>query len=148
MWYFIEGFFGFPNQYIWCIICEVCIYVRKIHCCCVQNHLMDVLWLQNESLPSAFSHPLDCSDWSLRLSHVSLTPTSDQSTAARRRVTVDEYIAQRTHKLGALDGHYSERVSYRQFICHLFFVLLLLCTFQCSRCQCMLPYVSITSVVK
>lgn len=70
------------------------------------------VWLQNESLPSAFEHHLDCSDWSLRLSHVSLTPTSDRSTAARRRVTIDKYLSERTHKLGALDGISDERVRY------------------------------------
>ena len=75
---------------------------------------MSFVWLQNESLPSGFQHPVDCCDWSLRLSHVSLTPTSDQSAAAaRRQVTLDEYIAQRTHKLGALDGDCSERVRYQ-----------------------------------
>jgi len=41
-----------------------------------------------------------------------LTPTSDQSTASRRRITVDEYVAQRTHKLGALGSDNNERVSF------------------------------------
>jgi len=75
-----------------------------------------MLFLQNDSL-----HPVNCSDWTLRLSdNVSLTPTSDRSTAVRRRVAVDDFLAQRSYKLGALDSTNTERVSFQCILCSFF----------------------------
>jgi len=63
-------------------------------------------------LPSVFDHPLNSSDWTLRLSSTSLTSDhSDQSTSAQRRVTIDDYMTQFAYKLGTLDSDSDERVS-------------------------------------